>query len=388
MASVHKQAQGKSPFWYCRYVTAGGQQRMKSTQVRIKEDPKGKRAQLICQGWQDAEDALRDGNISRDRILELYNDALKRAGLKTIDLPSVGVWMKDWLESKRKIAKSTRIAYEQAVREFLEFLGPAGAHRKLENITEKDIDAFANKLIREHRSPNTVNKLIRKYLSGPFEKARKLGKIKYNPIAATDPLEREEHVKDIFSPEQVGQLVRAAAPDRDWALAILLAYGSGARLQDICNMRWGNLDLANGLLVFKERKGKRENLVGLHPDFIECLDERTPIKDPNAFLFPTLANRSGAGRNGLSKAFERIMQKAGIGGKILKVANGKGRSIRSLSFHSFRHTAASSVFNSEALKEAARRVTNHARGGVVDRYLHRDVEALKAAVNAIPRLPK
>src|SRR4051794_22498725 len=179
MASVHQQAQGKSPFWYCRYVTAGGQQRMKSTEVRIKEDPKGKRAQLICQGWQDAENALRDGNITHDRILELYNDTLKRAGLKVIEAPSVGQWMKDWLKGKHKITKSTRLAYEQAVRELLGFLGPAGSQRKLENITEKDIAAFANKLIADHRSPNTVNKLIRKYLSGPFEKARKLGKIKY-----------------------------------------------------------------------------------------------------------------------------------------------------------------------------------------------------------------
>jgi integrase len=387
MASVHKQAQGKSPFWYCRYVTADGRNRMRSTGVRIKADPQGKNATIVCQGWQQAEDLLKHGEISQDRILELYNDTLKRAGLKQIDSPSVTRWMKEWLESKRKIAKSTRLAYEQAVREFLEFLGPR-QNRKLENITEKDIDAFADKLLSEHRSPNTVNKLIRKYLSGPFEKARKLGKIRYNPIAGTDPLETEEHVKDVFSPDQVARLLRAA--DNDWKGAILLAYGTGARLQDVCNMRWASLDLQNGLVAFKERKGKRTALIGLHPDFVDwvSVSHQSSADDPEAFLFPTLANKSGAGRNGLSKAFESIMRGAGVAGRVLKSATGKGRSVRSLSFHSFRHTAASSIFNSEALKEAARRVTNHARGGVVDRYLHADVEALKAAVNAIPRLPK
>jgi len=82
------------------------------------------------------------------------------------------------------------------------------------------------------------------------------------------------------------------------------------------------------------------------------------------------------------------MDRAGVEGQVLKRAKGRGRSVRSLSFHSFRHTAASSIFNSEALKEAARRVTNHARGGVIDRYLHADVEARKAAANVNPKLPR
>ena len=385
MASVHKQAQGKSPFWYCRYRTADGRERMRATDVRIKADPRGKKALMICEGWQEAENLLKDGEISQDRVLELYNDTLKRAGLRQIDAPNVGRWMRDWLDGKHKIAPSTRLAYEQAVREFLEFLG-LGRSRKLENISEKDIDGFAKHLLAQGRSPNTVNKLIRKYLSGPFEKARKLGKIKYNPIHGTDPLEQEEHVREVFSSEQVSRLVNSA--DNDWKGAILLAYGTGARLQDICNMRWASLDLHNGLVAFRERKGNRQALVGLHSDFIDWVSQQSPPDDPNAFLFPTLANRSGAGRNGLSKAFERIMDRAGIEGQVLKRSNGKGRTVRSLSFHSFRHTAASSIFNSEALREAARRVTNHARGGVVERYLHADVEALKAAVNAIPKLPR
>ncbi len=359
---------------------------MKATEVRFKEDPQGKRAQVICDGWQAAERLLAAGEVTQDRILELYNDTLKRAGLKEIDAPSVGRWMADWLKGKRKIAPSTRVAYEQAVREFLNFLG-GGRSRKLENITEKDIEAFTDKLLSDGRSPNTINKLVRKYLSGPFEKARKLGKIRYNPIAGTDPLERQEHVKDVFSPEQVARLVKAAK-DTDWEGAILVAYGTGARLQDIANLRWSAVDSDNGVLTFQERKNAKRVVVGLHPDVEDWIAQHPGRDDPEAYLFPTLANRSGAGRNGLSKAFERIMERGGVSGKVLRERDRKGRSIRSLSFHSFRHTAASSVFNNEALKEAARRVTNHAKGGVIDRYVHADVEAIRAATNAIPRIPK
>jgi hypothetical protein len=47
-----------------------------------------------------------------------------------------------------------------------------------------------------------------------------------------------------------------------------------------------------------------------------------------------------------------------------------------------------SNFNQAALKDITRRVTAHAARGVVDRYIHEDIEALRAATQLIPRLPK
>jgi integrase len=273
----------------------------------------------------------------------------------------------------------------------LKFLG-AGRNRKLESITETDIDGFVGHLLKEGRSPGTVTKLVRKYLNGAFEKARKLGKIRYNPISATDPLQHEGIVKQTFRPEQIMQLVAAA--DNDWKGAILFAYGSGARLQDVANLRWSNLDLENGVAAFVERKGKRLKkkpiVVGLHPDFRDWLAiQRVPAKG-DAPVFSSLANRTGAGRNGLSRAFEYLMKRAGIESPVLKTGTGKkGRNVRALSFHSFRHGAASAVFNSEAIKELQRRITGHsARSGVLERYTHADLQTIKHAVAAIPRLPK
>jgi integrase len=84
------------------------------------------------------------------------------------------------------------------------------------------------------------------------------------------------------------------------------------------------------------------------------------------------------------------MARAGIVSGLIKERSkaGKGRSVRALSFHSFRHNAASEVFNSEALKEIARRVTQHAPDGSLDRYIHHDLAALKAATQLIPRIPR
>ena len=384
MPSVHKHS--RSPFYFCSYRTADGVWRSRSTKRTDK-----RAAQRICDGWQEAEALIETGDISRERILDLYNETLKRVGLQEIETYTIAAWLKVWLDGRKSISEATRVAYEQAVREFLDFLG-AGRNRKLDSISEKDINAFVEHLLKEGRSPGTVTKLVRKFLNGAFEKARKLGKIRYNPIAATDPLQHEGIVKQRFEPEQIAQLVNAAK-GTDWEGAVLFAYGSGARLQDVTNLKWNNLDIEQGVAIFVERKGKRLKkkpvVVGLHPDFTCWLSKQPGSDDLSAYVFPNLANRSGAGRNGLSKAFERLMDRAKIKSPVLKTGSkGKGRSVRALSFHSFRHGAASAVFNSEAIKELQRRVTQHsARSGVLERYTHADLDVIRQAVAAIPKLP-
>jgi integrase len=344
-------------------------------------------AQKVADAKERAERELRKGTITTERIKELFNDTLRSAGLEQITSIRLGDWLSEWLAAKRNISPASRLGYEQSVREFLEFMGPQRAKAPLESVTERDIDRFIDHLTKGGRGGGTINKLVRKYLSGAFEKARKLGKIKYNPVMATDAVEHKGIVKERFSPEQVARLVAAA--DRDWSGMVVFGYGHGARLQDAANLRWSNLDLENGIVTFSERKTGKEAVIGLHPDFEQWLLESKGIsEDPDAYVFPTLANKSGAGRNGLSKAFERLMNKAGIESRILKAGEGTGRNVRALSYHSLRHGAASSVFNSEAIKEVQRRVTNHAKGGVIERYTHKDVELIRAAVQLIPRLPK
>jgi integrase len=238
----------------------------------------------------------------------------------------------------------------------------------------------------EGRSAGTINKLVRKFLSVPFEKARKAGLTRTNPVMTIDPEKVVVVSRHTFSPEQVSDLVAVADPD--WQGAILLAYGTGARLQDVTNLRWTSLDVETGIVTFTERKTSRKAVIGLGQDFLDWIASREVPDSPDSFVFPSLANRSGAGRNGLSKAFEAIMTRAGIPKLVIRAGNaGKGRSLSALSFHSFRHGAASAVFNAAALKEITRRVTNHSAGGVVDRYIHQDLEAIKAASQLVPRIP-
>lgn len=193
--------------------------------------------------------------------------------------------------------------------------------------------------------------------------------------------------RDTFLPEQVASLV-AAAKGTDWAGAILFAYGTGARLSDVANLKWAGLDLENGVVSFRQGKTGQETIVGLHPDFVDWITERPAADRSQIFVFPTLAGRPSNSSVGLSAHFDAIMKKADVEGRLIREGNkGKGRSLRGLSFHSFRHGAATAVFNGAALKEITRRVTGHA-GNVVDKYIHKDLELLREATKLIPRLPR
>jgi integrase len=365
MASVHRDPRYPHGVWYCALATADGRRVWRTTKKHNK-----RQAQVLCDAWQQAEIEAADRELTKHRAAEILNETLRRIGSGAIERITVGAWLKEWLESKQSISPATRLGYKQAIAEFLTYLGPKGEHRRLESITEADIRGFSALLRKEGRAPSTINKLVRKYLSVPFEKARRQGKIRFNPVIATDPEQADSAQRDTFTPEQVSRLVQAAGGSSDWAGVVLLAYGCGGRLQDLANLKWSSLDLQYGILTFRDRKLRRPTIVALHPDFTDWIARQSVPDDPDAYVFPTLAKRSGAGRNGLSRAFERIMERAGIKSRLIRErTGGKSRSLRGLSFHSFRHSAASAVFNQAALREITRRVTNHAAGGVVDRPL-------------------
>ena len=153
--------------------------------------------------------------------------------------------------------------------------------------------------------------------------------------------------------------------------------------------KWSALDREHGLVVFRQAKTSKEAVVGLHPDFLDWLAGQPVPFVRTQPVFPSLAGQHINGTGGLSEAFSKLMEAAGISNRLLRAGNaGKGRAVRALSFHSFRHTAASNVFNAATLREITRRVTSHAPGGVLERYIHEDLEAIRAAVALIPRLPK
>ena len=381
MASIHRDPRSPHGVWYAAYALASGQRVFRSTGCRVKSQ-----ARLLADSWEAAEREAAQGRLSRNRAIEILNETLVRAGQPAIEHISVRVWLESWLTAKKPgISAASYGIYSQIVREFLAHLGEKGSARKLETITELDIQSFIDAIRASGRSATTINK-IRSALSSPFAKALKTGRIPFNPVAGTSAEKSDAVRKGTFSPEQIAALLKVAPAD--WQGAILFAYSTAARLGDTANLQWSSLDVANGVVTYRERKTGVHVVIGLHQDFLDWLSERPVPEQSDAHVFPELAGRPLAGDGGLSATFRKLVKKAGIENRFLRSGNtGLGNRVYALTFHSLRHTAASSVFNAASLKEITRRVTQHAAGGVLERYLHQDLEAVRQAVNLIPRLP-
>jgi Phage integrase family. len=85
-------------------------------------------------------------------------------------------------------------------------------------------------------------------------------------------------------------------------------------------------------------------------------------------------------------AFKRIMERAKIKGRLLREANGAGRSQSSLSFHSLRHSFNSAMANAGVLSEVRQKLTGHSSAKMNAQYTHHELEELRAAVSVIPSI--
>jgi Phage integrase, N-terminal SAM-like domain len=148
-------------------------------------------AKIVCDAIQAAEDEAGRGELSSRRVVKLLNETLQRLGAATFERPTLEGYLTDWLATKDKISPSLRRHYRFAVSRFLAYL--AQPRKLLEQVTEREVSSFLTSLKTEGRAASTLNR-IRQNLSTPFERARKLGLIRFNPVALTQP-EKPDHIR-------------------------------------------------------------------------------------------------------------------------------------------------------------------------------------------------
>ena len=191
--------------------------------------------------------------------------------------------------------------------------------------------------------------------------------------------------KDVFSPEQIAALIDKA-PSEDWKGAILCGYYTGLRLRDVAGLEWSAVDYSESAITVTTKKTGKDVTLPLHPQFAAWLLRQTRGIG-KAPVFPTLAGKSGAGKSGLSMQSKRIMDKAGIKGRLLRESTGAGRSQSSLSFHSLRHTFNSEMARQGTPLELRQKLTGHASAAMNEIYTRHEIESLRAAALKVRPIP-
>jgi integrase len=378
MPSLTKDSRGRSPFWICCYTAADGQRCKKSTKQTDRT-----KAWEICLSIERAERFAKAGTLTEQGVRKILSEILERTTGEPLHNSTASDWLNEWIAGKAGVSSArTLIKYRQIVDEFTAHLGNR-ANLNLAAISTRDIRSFRDSLAAAGHSPSTVNGTM-KVLAAPFNGARRLGHIAVNPCAGVEMLRDDADTeKDVFTPEQVGLLLETASDD--WAGAILAAYTTGLRLRDVADLSWGAFDFDAGIVRVKTGKTGTVVVLPIHPDFMTWLAKQTRGVG-KAAVFPTLAGKSGAGKSGLSMAFKRIMEKAGIVGRTLRAPaeNSAGRTQSSLSFHSLRHSFNSAMANAGVSQEVRQKLTGHTSAKMNTKYTHHELEPLRAAIITIP----
>jgi len=379
MASLHKDPRGKSPFWYCAFTLPDGRRTFRSTKLTGR-----KQAWEVCLQWERATEQGRSGSFTEAQARKVLNSILENTGQAPMQTETIHNYFNNWLNGK-ELANKPRTAerYGTVVEKFLASLGQK-ARRPLGALTVRDLENFRNQSMDDGKAPKTVTVEI-KILRTVLNVARRQGRITTNPAEAVELPKVTSHTRDVFSPGQVRMLFAAA--NDEWQTAILCGFYLGARLSDVINLTWENVDLAGGVITYEQHKTGKSVTAPLHPDLKNYLFKLAG-DNPRAPLCPTLQKRSVGGRSGLSQTFANIMRDSGIDQQQVKGKGKQGRMFSKLSFHSLRHTFTSALANANVPAEVRQKLTGHADAAMHQKYTHLELQPLEAAIAKLPSVFK
>lgn len=379
MASVHKDHKGRSSFWIAAFRGSDGRRKQKSTGTTNRSD-----ALRVALEWERLAKDGRGKRLVVAQVRKVISEITEQVTGEALHYKSVKEYFQEWLRNNESATSTATFAkYRQVSRDFLASLG-SRAEFTLNTIGASDVTTYRDKLIRKGLSAASVVNLL-KVLSVAFDAAQREGIIPLNPVKAVKrPSDEDKGEREAFTVLQLQALLNAA--EDDWKGCILFGVYTGLRLQDITKLKWANIDLEARTYSVRTAKTKRAHTAGLHSDLEQWL--RSRIRGlPHAYIFPDLAKKRGGGESGLSKQFKRLMEKAGIKGRLMRRARGKGgRNLSSLTFHSLRHTCAT-MQAAQGVSEELRMVhLGHSTKAAHRIYTHREVEQLRQIADSVPSI--
>ena len=375
----------RSKVWYARFRASDGKWVSRSTGMIAKD----KATQVAVQFERDARLAVVDGELAAAAVTRNAADMHKRVTGKELEFVSTRAYMQQFLEAKgTKSTEATVRSYDKTVRYFLAHLG-AKANASIQKVKPQDVQTYIAKRMGEGSRPGTV-KLDIRVLFAVFNRAMREGVCTLNPVATVDiPLAQSE-VKKPFTLDEVEAILKAC-PGTEWKTLCLLAFYTGARMGDICDLAWENIDLdaVDPFIAYTQRKLRKAEhsfvKLPLHPDLKAWLltYRASAVGNPKAPALPSMSKALPGGRCGLSQAFIGIMAKAGVDPCYTK--RGKNK-VPGKSFHSFRHTMVTNLESRQIAENVRMRMVGHANANVHRIYSHDDWGAITSAINGLPSI--
>jgi integrase len=235
-------------------------------------------------------------------------------------------WLR-YIEHDRLRKPSTVATYRSLLRSQIL---PTFGDRALEAVTPAMIETW---IAGVDRTAATRVKLLA-MVHGIFKRARKVWGLKVNPAVDVEkpPLHSTGDI-EVFSPEEVSALVRAAASEQDAAIFLTAAF-TGLRRGELIALHWRDVDFAGSVIrvragyhegVLSTPKSGKVRSVPMAPDVASALAKLGDRDDQVGDDDLVFVGEGGSYVDGsaLRKRYDAAIKRAGL---------------RRLRFHDLRHT--------------------------------------------------
>jgi integrase len=344
----------RGPQWYAKYRLPDGRQVQRHigpAWTGRGRPPAGWFTRRGAEGWlRDVLDQARRGTLPGQ----------VRTGVTFAD--AAAEWLR-YIEHDRERKPSTVAGYRALVRSQLL---PAFGDEPIESITTPMIERW---LAGVERSSSTRTKSL-VLMHGIFQRARRLYGLRINPAADVDkPSARRSGDIEVFSPEEVTALVRAAASEQDAAIYLTAAF-TGLRRGELLALRWRDVDFAGQvvrvrasyaegqLTTPKSGKVRSVPMAPVVATALAALGQRTLWTGDDDLVFVGPAGTFLDGR-ALRRRYITAVKRAGL---------------RPLRFHDLRHT-----FGTRMIAKADIRRVQEWMG-------HADVQTTMKYLHYVPRV--
>jgi len=236
----------------------------------------------------------------------------------------------------------------------------------LSEITPDKIATKRDKLLSNGYKTSSANRYVAALSSACAMASREFGWIQTNPCSKIRKLSEPRGRTRYLSDEERGLLIEACEKSgvKELFIIVVLALNTGARKNELRWLRWSDVDLQKGTLMFQDTKNDMIRSIPVVGRGLDILREWGKLRRLDTDLvFP--------GKNPenpvlFEKSWRNVLKSAGI---------------EDFRFHDLRHSAASYLAMNGVPIRTIAEILGHKTLGMVQRYSHLNPEHLRSEIS-------
>ena len=273
-----------------------------------------------------------------------------------------------WADENKRRARDDRSLYSN-------WLKPQFADKRLRDIAPLDLERLKKNMREEGKAEATTRHalcLVRQAFNKAVLWRLWEGNNPCKGVSFPKPNNGRQRFLNRDEANKILEALRLRSPQVAW-IATMSLYG-GLRLQEVLNLKWSNVDLANGIIYLQDTKNKDSRPIFITEPIRKILEE-LPTGSPDESLFAT---KQGKPVQWLSKTFRAVVDN-------LKLNEGLEDPRERVCFHTLRHTYASWAVMAGVPLYVVGKAIGHKTLVMTQRYAHLEPESHRIAFEAVAK---